>query len=380
MQHLFKLQNLVLSGVLLGVVLLGYVIFMPECTTIGAVRPQMGSQGYRTWSGESLKTFTHSGNKICIPPGWAPLGEDSAGDGWVVFPAGVTGVLYKTDSFSSQTILPAESEYQVELLHSTDLPPQDSAAYRDMVESAFDQVGSLYNDSPKDLRQKHSILVTAGLAGDTRSSETRVYPDPTRARSFIVRGAGDARGEELLVHAVVHLYNRHALVGTEYTAVQAPFSAEEFQELEATWAELALNTNVEGVRLRLLYLYQVHSAVMTRDFSLIPGPPFNDETGFSLIRPTIFVPSNGGYLEFQYGHYILAPLVMAAADALLSEAQTGTTVADLIKEVHTTDANLITLLTRELGEQQVSELMAYARGEQQIPYPLVERAKRLYTN
>jgi hypothetical protein len=378
MRHFLAPRNLVLTGAL-GVLALGvYYILLPECTTIGAVRAQAGSQGYRTWSGESLKSFTHSGNKVCVPLGWEPLGESAAGDGWVEFPDGVTGVLYKTDSFLSSTITPAKSEYSVTILYPKELSPLDVETHTDVVESAFNNVGALYGDSPKEIRQQHTVLVTAGLAGDTRTSETRIYPDPTLQRSFIVRNPGDLRSEELLVHAVMHLYNRHALSGTEYKALQQPFSEEEFEELEATWAEFALNTNVEGARLRLLYLYQVHTAVMTKNFELIPGPPFNDETGFGLLRPTLFVPQNGSYLEHQYGHYILAPLVMAATDGLLQQSRSAKTVQDLLTEVHTTNANFMSLVERELGATRATEILSYARGEVQVPFQLIESAKRVY--
>lgn len=378
MKHFLAPRNLVLTAALLLLALAAYVMLMPECTTIGAVRAQMGSQGYRTWSGESFKTFLQLGNKVCVPVGWAPLGERAAGDGWVEFPDGVTGVLYKTDSFLSKTITPAKSEYAVILIYPKDLPVLDVETYTELVESAFSNIGVLYGDTPKEIRQQHTVLVTAGLAGDTRTSETRVYPDPTLQRSFIVRNPGDLRGEELLVHAIIHLYNRHALSGTEYKALQQPFSEEEFEELEATWAEFALSTNLEGARLRLLYLYQVHTAVMTKNFELIPGPPFNDETGFTLLRPTVFVPENGSYLEYQYGHYILAPLVMAATDGLLQQSRSTKTVQDLLTEVHTTNANFMSLVERELGAARAAEILSYARGEVQVPFQLIESAKRVY--
>jgi hypothetical protein len=366
----------VLAGLVLA--LITYVLITPACVTIGSVKPVLGSQGYRMWSDDTFKSFEHNGKKVCVLDGWVSLGEVSIGDGWVTFADGDTGVLYRKNAFKSTALLPEGSEYAVTLMYPEGTSATDLTTYVALTENAFAQVGRIYGDEPLALRKPHTMLVTAGLAGDTRTSETRVYPDPTLQLSSIVRTPDQPRSEELLIHAVMHLYNRHALDGTAYLSNQAPYSAEEFEELEATWAELALSTNSKAVQNRLQYLYQVHAAVQTKNFALISDPPFDDETGFKLIRPTVFVPKNAGYLEFQYGHYVLAPLLMATTDALLSERRTGTTVAKLLTEVHSGGGNFTALLSTHLKPKDMETLGQYSRGEAQIPYAYIERAMKLY--
>lgn len=319
--------------------------------------PSEGSQGYREWRGDTLVVFEE--RSVCIPDGWMAVGAESVENRTAEFAPGKTAVLIQSDAFLSETLAPPNSAYTISLLYPSDTSPEEVQGYRENVLHAFTTIGSLYNDKSI---HSHTVLITTGLAG-----EKRVYPDPSLSLNTYLYEPEHPRGQELFTHAVAHLYNRHRTDLTAYANVQAPFSAEEFQELEATWAEIALARNPEYGLQRTLYLYGVHTALMNGRFDLITEPPFNTPD-FAQVRPGIMVPPDGTFLEAQYGHYVLAPLVMVAIDGLL--APHGSSVSALLAEVHAQQANFLSRV-KEIAEEDAAELDSWIQGTTLIPWSSV---------
>jgi hypothetical protein len=366
----------VIPGALLGLImmlLLGYVAYPyvnpSHCQDVSRVPDQDGSQGFRLWTGESLKSFEHGGRSICIPAGWEALGANTMGDGWARFPWGKTGVLIKSDSFSALPI-EATGSYDITLRFPKDVRELELATYQTLIENAVNRNAELFGDGG-DSALPHTMLVTAGL-----SELGFVYPDPSEHLTIIMRPANDVRGEELLIHAISHLYNRFS-GQISYTS-QSPFSHGEFEELVSTWTETAFSTVSERQRGRVEYLYRIHTAVMVGDFSLITEPPFNDEVGFRAIEPTIFA-DEGKPLDIQYGHYVLAPLFMIAVDGLLAEQAPEVSVERILRDIHVdSSVSFMDRLEMHLTEADMATLQSYAEGNVQIPWDTIQRGLARY--
>lgn len=374
--HMWNAYKVV--GVIGGAVVLflGTVWFLNlGCTTISTFSPQRGSHGYRLWSGESLISFSHRGQDICVPEGWQAVGavSEDAEEGSARFERGTTGVLIKKESFGLRVLEPRGSSYRVSVLYPLSLSRADIDMLFPIVANAFSEVGVLYGDIVAE-RVPHTVLVTAGV----HESEA-IYPDPTARVSYMIGSASSERGEGLLIHAVAHLYNRFS-GERQYLEKQKPFSVAEFQELEATWAETALSTHRDAAFKRLTYLYRVHSAVVTQNAELVKdAPPFNDVAAFNRIKPTILVQPGAPYLDVQYGHYVLAPLTMVAIDALLAERNTGLSVRTILTDLHTGKReSFIQTLDEVFSEKDMRAINDWVVADAQIPVSLIERAVALY--
>ena len=226
-----------------------------------------GSQGYRVWSGETFKSFEHDGGRLCVPDGWEAVGATKTGWGWATFEQEKTGVLINSSAFERQILEPVDSSYVITVIFPK--AAGDVHSYLSIINNSFTRIGRIFNDSRDGDVREHTVLVTAGLAGNTRSEGTRVYPDPSALVSIFVRTPDHSRAEELFIHAVAHLYNRQREDLLAYQKLQTPFADEDWQEMEATWAELAFNTTPGGREGRLKYLYNVHAAVVSKNFELM---------------------------------------------------------------------------------------------------------------
>lgn len=348
------------------------------CYTPPKQAPDAGSQGYRIWFGDSLKSFEHQDRKVCVPEGFEAVGAVEIGAGWAKFDPGMTGVLVRSDAFASELLEPKESSYSVRLLYSIGTDANTREQYARIVENAFNRVGGLFERQiPPASRLPHTVLVTAGVAGDTRSGHTRVYPDPRASLSIFMRTPENPRAEELFIHAVMHLYNRHRTDLTAHQESQAPFGVEDWQELEATWSETALTTSDRLARLS--YLYNVHTAVRTGNFSLITSPPFNDEEAFRRIRQSAIVDSGSETLDYQYGHYVLAPLSMLAVEGLLREFNPATDMEDILREIHRGEGvNFFDELEVLLPPEQMERVRGWFEGKKTIPTELIQAAAVYY--
>jgi hypothetical protein len=367
------------AGVGIFALLGAYTLFFgSDCTTIGSKSPVEGSQGYRVYTNNVFKSFEHRGQSICVPEGWVAVGASETGDGTARFVTGKTGILISQAEFGAKVVRPDGSRYEVTMLYPLTIPRDELPAYTALVEHMFEESARIFNDVPRDTRVPHTVLVTVGLAGNSLDDGTRVYPDPTDNVTVFMRSPDQRRATELMLHAAVHLYNRSPEART-YLSAQAPFTEEEFEELEATWAEVALSNVPDTAFERLMYLYKVHSAVVTQNQSLATEPPFNDQEAFANMVPTVFVRNSKNYLDYQYGHYTLLPLVTAAVDALLYERQTGLTVEKILIDIHAGKrTNFMDTIEEYLPKKDYENIERWLRGSAQIPLPLIETAIARY--
>lgn len=360
---------------LLAVVIVGvgaYFMYPRDCYPAHIYSKAQGSQGYRIWENEIFISFEHHGRKICVPVGWAPVGAATASDTWAIFDTGRTGVLIRKDAFSTSQIEATGTRYVITLLYPSTTSPEDIIRYTELVQNAFSVLGSFYGDTAAP--SQHTVLLTHGLDPDAF-----VYPDPSKNLTVMMRHPKDPRGEELLIHAVAHLYNRYSDRERKYLEHQGPFTAEEFQELEATWAEIAF-AHTDAVRMnRIEYLFHVHSALMNKTYEVVTEPPFNDTSAFSRVVPSIMVPEGGSYLDFQYGHYVLAPLVMVAVDGLLAERGSPATVEQILSDLHRKgEQNFLDRVSSYLTKDDLAAINSWIWGTRAIPRTLIDQGVARY--
>lgn len=370
---------LIAAGVALAIACGGtltYYLTSIGCTSIAPVQVTNGSQGFRTWSGPSLVSFEHGNKKICIAEGWEAVGVTESGSGWARFKKGLTGVVIRRADFEEKNLAPIFSAYEILLLYPKNTDPSEKELYEATVANAFQRIGKLFNDSKEKPTRAHTVLVTAGVQRDDGKT-TPVYPDPRENLSIYVQSPTSARGEELLIHAVAHLYNRQRDDLIAYQKKQAPLPGQDFQELEASWTELIYRTSKKGREARIQYLYTIHAAVQSNTFSLVQSYPFNtSKEEFDAITPSVIVKSDASFLNEQYGHYILAPLAMLGIEGLLHEK--GTDVETILTRIHTTDENFFTVLEEILGTEDVRTIRSWMLEGRTIPYELVQLGSSTY--
>lgn len=364
-------------GALLLVTILYWFFPLGGCYRVWNVISQEGSQGYRIWSGPTLKSFDHANKRICVPQGWEALDAVTLGKGWAEFEQGHTGVLIKVNAFGTKEIQPKNSSYALEVVYPL-TEEKRLSEYVAMIENAYERMGELFNDTSTDESIPHTVLVTVGLAGDTRTNSTRVYPDPSKRLTLFVRSPDQARADELLLHAVAHLYNRFSSRNLDYQKAQTPLAEEDWQEMEATWAETAFAiSNWRSVRVD--YLYNVHTAVRTGNFSLITEAPFNNKDAFQNIKQSVKVVDGSPNLDYQYGHYILAPLTMLGIDGLLLQYAPGMSVERILKDIHSsTNKNFFDVLKTVLPKTEYERALRFVNGSETIPREAIDRAVKYY--
>jgi len=344
------------------------------CAPVPLQEAERGSHGYRLWPGSNLQSFEHRGERICIPDGWEAIGAQHAAASWAQFPEGTTGVLIRTEYFQTTELRFENSSYRIALRYPADLSEQELQEYERIVKNAFERVGALYPDARP---AHHTVVITAGL-GLSNIEHDSIYPDPGPAVSYLVLQPSQSRSEELFIHAVAHLHNRHRPDLTAYTMHQEPFSSGDFQELEASWIETAFEESDELRSARFAYLMNIHAAVMERDFSRIEEPPFENHNGFLAIRPSAISNESWTYLDDQYGYYVLAPLTLTAIDTLL--VPHNTSVAELLTEIHETRGNFLTRLQNILSADDVERVTRWLHGEERIPEHLIQEAVERYSS
>ena len=364
----------VLFGLLSILLLAGVSQFSRgPCAPAPVQEAERGSHGYRLWLGSDLQSFEHRGERICIPDGWEAIGAQRVIDSWAQFPEGTTGVLIQTERFQTKEFAFEHSSYRVTLLYPVATSESELQEYEHIVRNAFERVGALYPDARL---ARHTVIVTAGL-GLSESEHDSIYPDPGPDVSYLALHPSQSRSEELFIHAIAHLHNRHRPDLTAYTLHQAPLSSGDFQELEASWTETAFEKSDDLRAARLAYLMNIHAAVMENDFSRIEEPPFDNHSDFLMIRPSAISTTSWTYLDDQYGYYVLAPLALTAIDTLL--APHNVSVAELLTEIHKTRENFFARLREILSANDVARVERWLRGEERIPEHLIQEAVDQYS-
>ncbi len=375
--HMRKVVSPTTLGFILALGVASTALYLSPlgCAAPRAQEAQEGSQGMRVWNGERIQSFVHSGERICIPRGFEAVGAAHAGFGWASFPASRTGVLIESTFFKTETFSPPGSRYRISLRYPETTPESEAEAHRTRVERVATATAELFSDRGGIFRTPHTVLVTAGAE---TTAGLRVYPDPHKTLTVAVYEPEHIRSEELLIHAFVHLYNRHQPLN-DYLENQSPIPASDFEEFEATWAETRLRETPAGRRERIEYLYNVHLAVRENDFSRIEYAPFNNRTQFEDITENAIVSSDAEYLDVQYGHYVLAPLAMVALDGLLRESGSQESVASFLHTIHQNPAqNFLALVTTELGLEGAEQFMNWINGVETVPRDLIDRALASY--
>lgn len=364
-----------------AVILLLFVLYTATpygCVHIQTPVSHMGSQGFRTWSGPSLWSFEHQGEKVCVPDTFKPLGETSSGIGYATFAKEKTGIFYVPSEFIEQTIELPRSSYDVTLLYPKNISTQELEAYITTTRNAFERIGDLYGDSSTILRKRHTVLVTTGLPR-TDGTNIPIYPDPRDTVTIYVQPPHSSRGEELFIHAISHLYNRYRPDFDDYLSMQSPIPPEEFQELEATWSEIAFRTSADGRLSRLRYLYSVHQAVINKDFTRIQSYPFNESReAFETIRGDLIAVHDSSFLSVQYSHYVLAPLIMVGIEGLLKDAQSPDTLKDILTHIHQSNENMFEVLKKHLSDEDIATIFNWIHGKSGIEEELLFRGISVY--
>lgn len=349
------------------------------CSPIPSDKPSLGSQGFRIWSGPTLTSFEHGGKKTCIPDEWKALGEKEKGDGWAHYENGATGIAIREAAFREKVLTHIYSAYEVTLVYPADTSATDLELYEATTRNAFERIGKLYNDAKDNTKRTHTVLVTPGVPRDD-GKNTPIYPDPRENLSVYVQAPGSARGEELMIHAVAHLYNRQRADLLAYQMLQQPIPPGDFQELEASWSEVIYRTSNYGRNARIAYLYGIHTAVRNKDFSKISSSPFNsNQTEFEEITQSIVVSADASFLSAQYGHYILGPLVMIATEGMLQRNKTGATIEQILTQVHSDNSSFFGELSKHLSSEEIALIKSWMFDGVLIPYELVEAGMKTYS-
>lgn len=350
---------------------LGYnKIKKPTCETVGQQKVQESSHGLLYWNGPNMLSFAHSDNPVCVARDWEPLGYVTKGNGWARYIKDKSGVMIKSDEFVKKVVKSKGGTNEISIFYPINISRDESMKYISIVQNVFDRVESIY---PKPTEtQKIDVLVTAGLAGSTSTNRTRIYPDPSESLMFVFYKPEYYRSNELLIHAAMHTYNRFRTDFTEYLKHQEPFGVDEWSELEATWAETAFNDKTLGRLKRIDYLYNVHTAVRTGNFKLITEAPFNDKEGFEKINQTVMVKMGSQFLDYQYGHYVLAPLSMIAVDGMLYGHKSHETVETILTKIHKDPSiNFVNEISKILTKKEVADFISWTSGQKTVPMNMV---------
>ena len=339
----------------------------------------MSSHGWRVWTNESLISFDQNGEPYCIPEGFEPVGELEKTATSAVFPDGASGVFIHSSDFASMDIELTDMPFKVRVLYLQSMQKEQIDEYVTIIERAFHDINDVYPKTKVEALIPHAVLITVGVAGDGKDFETSVYPNPSERMSIVVRNLEHKRVEELYIHAIAHLYNRYRTAFLAYEALQAPVPAEDWQEMEASWTEVAFRSSSDGRIRRLSELYDVHEAVSKNAFSESLIYPFSIREIFeNITKKTVILGTDSTYNNYQYGHYVLAPLVMVGIEGML-RAKGHTDIQTLIKEVHRGEGtSFFVLLKSELSDSELDEIQKWIQGEKMIPRELIFSGAKQY--
>lgn len=329
------LRYAVTASVFLAIAGVAFFFSIAGCVPHPASTPTDGSHGLRTFSTDVMVSFLHNGERICVESGWKAVGANVRFGG-ALFEREKTGVLIRENTFGER-YLPETSTngYHVRFLYPKNTSREDVILFSDMIARSFDVMGSMYATQKE--RHPFMVVLTSGV-----SSTTDLYPDPTGEVAYITKPYEDTRTEELLLHAVMHAYNRFDNRFNAYTKYQSPIPYGDFEELEATWAETALNSSKVRMRARLAYLYGEY-----RD----PTESVTDEA---------------------HQHYIVSPLVMLAVEGLLQRSASQRDVRAILSKVHQGERVLfLDELANLIGTEWSARVYRWLYEKEPIPYDLL---------
>ncbi len=266
-----------------------------------------------------------------------------------------------------------KSDFDLSVTYLKAMPEAERNAYVEIIKKAFNDVGSLYPGSTH-LPQKHTVLISVGLAGDGNQFETSVYPNPSQYVSVFAKNRNHPRAEELFIHGATHAYNRFHPEFKTYQDNQSPLPAGDFEEMEATWTELTFRSSKDALGTRIDDLYRTYTAVMDNRTDETILYPLSDKEIFEGIKnKSVIVSAQATEGEAEFGHYILAPLVMLAAEGMLDESDV--TIDSILMEVHRTNENFFSVLSRHVDQREMSLILEFIEGRAVIPEDLVRKGE-----
>lgn len=378
-----KLRKLVFLLVILAVTGVVFILTKDKpstsCTPIPQQEPETGNHGWLIWSNDFYKSFTPEQTGYCIETGWEPVGATIDPAGNALFPAESSGIFIKTTAFTSKPLLLADNKTSIRVLYPTHLTPQVVDEYLRTITAVFNGVSSLYTDFETSKLTGHTIMISVGIAGDANDIETSIYPTPTKDLTIFGRNLNHRRGEELFIHAVTHLFNRHYTEDLAYQENQDPIPASDWQEIEASWAEIIFLSDPDARTRRVQELYDIHKSVISGVFSPALEYPFNKKAVYDEVRrKSVILGTEPSYAEIQYSHYVLAPLALVSVDGLLEKRSASTSVQELIKTARTENKNFFILLQEYLSKDELAQVNSFIFGKEIIPYELLEVGISLY--
>lgn len=358
--------------IVVSILMYGFFYKSFACISIPKQENVTGTHGWKVWANESFISFAPKKQAYCVPPGWETIGASVDEDGAAIWPEGVSGVVFRSTDFVSQE-LPLDERTTIRVLYTAQMPNNEAVEYLKIVSKSFHDMAKLYPDFDSHQLNSHTVLITIGLAGDGSSFETSVYPAPTKDLTIFVRSKNHPRGEELFTHAIAHIYNRHFDKNLAYQEKQDPIPANDWQEMEAAWTEIIFRSDKNALEQRVKELQATHEAIFTGKFSSELAFPFDNIKIFeSVTNKAVAQTENATYGEIQYGHYVLAPLVLLSVEGLLEQHQASTTVAKLLSEAQTKNQSFFVLLTAHLPKEEMKHLFNFLTGQEPIPYELLE--------
>ena len=349
------------------------------CTPIPLQTPEKTNHGWNVWSNDSFISFTPTETAYCIEPGWEPIGASVAESGRATFPIESSGVVIKTSELTSHTIKIGADDTTIRVLFPIHMSTKDSDEYLAIIKRVFNGIGDLYKNFETSQLTGHTVLISEGIAGDGTTIERSVYPTPTKDLTVFVRNKNHWRGEELFIHAVAHLYNRHSTSGLAYQNNQSPVPKDDWQEAEAAWAEIVLRSDHDARSARVQALHAIHESVVSGVFSPALDFPFNSKKVYEEVeRKSVILGVNPTYGEIQYSHYVLAPLLLLAIEGLLEMHSTETTVSALLTQAREENQNFFALVSDHLPEEVIPKIDDYIFGREPIPYELLQAGLSRY--
>jgi|GEM_PF-976555 len=349
-----------------------------SCVSPSEEVQHMSSHGWNVWKGASYQSFTHHGEWICVPSGWMPVGAEAEQKGRARFSRAGDGVLVRTDSFSVRSVVTKKHDFAVRVVYPNALTAGALSQYLEIITRAFDAVGDQYpNASGTPLT--HTVLLSVGIAGDGHDFETSIYPQPSLYMSVLVHNLAHPRTEELYIHAIAHLYNRYRTDLIAYKAHQAPLRPIDWEELEASWSELAFRSSKEGLEHSVAALTHVYFDIVDNSFSAADLYPFNNKAIFDAVRyKTAILPDDAKYPDEQFGHYILGPLLLVSVEGRLVAHSSSAHIQDIFIRIHATNENFFAVLSEYLPADDIAQIEREVRGDKVLSNDFIERGTEYY--
>ena len=347
------------------------------CAPIPAYEDKRNKHALQTWQNDIFKSFLQDkGNPYYeMPAGWMAIGaEDIKQFGektCVRFPGYQSATFVDPAHFKSQTLQVEGVYFPIKVVWRNTMTPEQEAEYLEVIERGFRDVSRLYPyGAPNSMLSEHTVMITAGVITDKDAPMDVVYPNVGHNASYIYRWP-EPRMEELLLHAVAHLYNRFRFMYS-YRPTMPTLYFGEYQEYVASWVESRFIKSDKSRWERALRLFHIHEVIVRDDV------PRSREVGGFRRLDNLRDPISANVfkhkpphktLKKEYAHYILAPLLLIAVDGVLADMGSDMTVEKILTDVHTNrfGINFYGVLGMHLKPEQMDTYRRWEEGLEPIP-------------